>query len=428
MGLRDLWRLARRRWPIIAIITVLCLAAAFGYAKTQPVTYTASSTCYVSMATGTSVNDSYQGGLAAQQRVRSYVDLVTSRTVAQRVKDQLGLSISADELRGKVSAASPPATTIIVVSVRDDTADSARRLTDEVVSQFRHLIDQLETIQVDAAPAARVAVVDKAQMPTAPSGPQSKRILILGLLAGLLFGGLAAFARDRLDRRLRTSSEIEQVVSAPILGIVDDGRPGATGELRRLRTRLADEHDSSVLLTALSQQSVPDVAIGLARALADTDHRVVLIDADTSGGGSSSRMPASESAGLAELLRRSTPLDDAIVKWPEVGISVLPLGVTDLRTSDLLASERFIEIMSKLRGEFDHILVEAAPVSAAADAVTLTRLCDTTIGVIELGARAPQVRGAVATVGADRLTGVVVFSRPGKPARKLLPHLVRRGG
>ncbi len=427
MGLTDLWRLARRRWPIVAITAALCLAAAFGYAQTQPVVYTASSTCYVSMATGTSVNDSYQGGLAAQQRVRSYLDLATSQTVAQRVKDQLGLAISADELRGRISAASPPATTILVISVSDGTADGARRLTDEVVSQFRHLIDQLETIQVDAAPAARVAVVDKAQMPMSPSGPQSKRLLILGLLAGLVLGGLAALVRDRLDRRLQTSSAIEQIVPAPILGIVDDGRPGAAGELRRLRTRLADQPDTSVLLTALSRRSQPDVAIGLARALADTDHRVVLIDADTSGEGSSSRLPEPTGAGLAELLRRTTPLDDAITRWPEVGIEVLPLGVTDLRTPDLLASERFGEILAKLRGEFDHILVEAAPVSTAADAVALARRCDTTIGVIELGATAPQIRGAVATLGADRLSGVVVYSRPGESPRKPLPHFGRRG-
>ncbi|MCM6772170.1 protein tyrosine kinase [Nocardia sp. CDC159] len=425
MGMSELWRLARRQWPIIVVTAALCLVAAFAYAKTRPVTYTASSTCYVSMATGTSVNDSYQGGLAAQQRVRSYLDLATSRTVAQRVKDQLGLPVSADELRGRITAAAPPATTIIVISVRDGTADGARRLTDEVVSQFRHLIDQLETIQVDAAPAARVAVVDKAQMPMAPSGPQSTRILILGLLAGLALGGLAALARDRLDRRLRTSNAVEQIVPAPILAIVDDGRPGAAGELRRLRTRLADEPDTTVLFTSLTPRSQPDVAVGLARALADTDRRVALVDADTTGNGSSQRLPGPVGSGLAELLRRSTPLDDAITAWPEVGISVLPLGTPDLRTPDLLASGRFAEIMSKLRSEYDHVLVEAAPVTAAADAIALARHCDSAIGVVELGATAPQVRGALATFGADRLSGVVVYSRPGR-TRNPLAHVGRR--
>ncbi|GAB4586812.1 Wzz/FepE/Etk N-terminal domain-containing protein [Nocardia sp. IFM 10818] len=423
MGLIDYWHLVRRRWPIIVAGVVLCVAAAAGYARTLPTTYTASSSVYVSMATGTSVNDSYQGGLAAQQRVRSYVDLATSATVAQFVKDQLGLSISVDELRSKITAASPPATTIIVVTATDATADGARVLADEVVSQFRALVSRLEAIQAGAAPAARAEVIDKARTPQQPSGPQEKRIYLLGLLAGLALGLAAAFVRDKLDKRLRTSNDLEAILPVPILGIIDDGRPNAAGELRRLRTRItADPDRKTVLLTSLSQRSEPDVAIGLARTFADTGARVVLVDADTTGHGSS-RSAAGAAAGLAELLRTSTSAAEAVTTWPEVGIGVLPLGGIDLRTPDLLDSDRLGDIISKLGSEFDVVLVEAAPVTAAADAIALARRCDATIGIIELGATTSnQVRGALATFGHDneRLIGAVAFSRPPKGFRKVL--------
>ncbi|MBB5917231.1 receptor protein-tyrosine kinase [Nocardia transvalensis] len=429
MGVTDIWRIVRRRWPILLAGLVLCSVAAYGYSKTQPVVYTASSTCYVSMATGTSVNDSYQGGMAAQQRMRSYVALVGSETVAQRVKDQLGLSASTGDLRGRISADSPPATTIIVVSARADTADGARILADEAVSQFRHMIDQLETIQFDAAPAARVAVVDKAQLPSGPTAPQGKRLLIMGVLAGLVVGFGGAVIRDRLDRTLRTSTALEAILPAPILGIIDDGRPGAPGELRRLRTRLGDGA-ASVLFTSLSDRSQPAVATGLARTYADGGERVVLVDADTTGQGSSGHVPVRAEAGLAELLRQSTPLDNAVTAWPEAGISVLPIGVLDSRTPDLLASERFAEIMSKLRSEYDRIIVEAAPISAAADAIVLSRRCDATVGVVQLGtATAPQVRGAIATFGGadqSRLTGAVAFTPPHRSLRDRLWRMGRR--
>ncbi|WP_280276462.1 protein tyrosine kinase [Nocardia wallacei] len=428
MGLTDIWRITRRRWPILLVALVLCTAAAYGYQRTQPVTYTASSTCYVSMATGTSVNDSYQGGLAAQQRVRSYLELAGSETVAQRVKDQLGLRESTASLRGRIGAASPPATTVIVVTARDSTAEGARILADEVVSQFRHLIAQLETIQVDAAPAARVAVVDTARTPGGPSSPQAGRTVLLGVLAGLALGFGAAFVRDRLDRRLRGSGDLAAILPAPILGIIDDGRPGAPGELRRLRTRLGTD-TTSVLLTSLSDRSQPTVTANLARTLADTGDRVVLVDADTTGQGNSGLVPVRAAAGLAELLRGSAPLDDAIAAWPDAGISVLPIGVIDSRTPDLLASERFAEIMSKLHSEFDRIVVEAAPITAAADAIALARHCDATLGVVELGrTTAPQVRGALATLGsgAAQLTGAVAFTPAGSATRNILVRLGRR--
>ncbi|MBF6136759.1 protein tyrosine kinase [Nocardia otitidiscaviarum] len=424
MGLTDYLHLFRRRWPVIVAAVVLCVVAAAGYARSQPTTYSASSSVYVSMATGTSVNDSYQGGLAAQQRVRSYIDLATSVTVAQYVKDQLGLPDSVNDLRGRITAAAPPATTIIIVSVTDDTADGARILADEVVSQLRALISRLESIQADAAPAARAVVIDKAQTPTQANGPQTTRMLALGVIAGLLLGLGGALAWDRLDKRLRTSNDLEAILPVPILGIIDDGRPGAAGETRRLRTRLtADPERTSVLFTALSPHSEPEVALGLARSLADTGARVVLVDADTSGRGSSRRIPVGAAPGLAELLRNSSSTAEAVVLWPEVGISVLPLGVVDLRTPDLLASERFAEIMSKLRTEYDHIIVEAAPVTAAADAIALARRCDATVGIVELGrTTSAQVRGALATFGANdpRLAGVVVFSRPGGGLQRLL--------
>ncbi|WP_280386541.1 Wzz/FepE/Etk N-terminal domain-containing protein [Nocardia wallacei] len=426
MGLIDFWHIVRRRWLTLLAVLVLCAAVAFGYAQSQPVSYTASSTCYVSMATGTSVNDSYQGGLAAQQRVRSYLDLASSETVAQRVKDQLGLSMSTAELRGRIAASSPPATMIIAISVRDGTADGARILADEVVSQFRFMVSQLETIQREAAPAARVAVVDKAQLPSAPSGPQTQRTLLLGVAAGLILGLLAALARDRLDRRLRTSGDLAAVAPVPVLAIIDDGRPGAPGELRRLRTRLGDE-TASVLLTSLSDRSRPEVAIGLARTYADTGERVVLVDADTTGRGSSGLVPVKATAGLSELLRHTSPLDDAVTDWPEAGLSVLPLGVLDSRTPDLLASERFAEIMSKLRSEFDRVVVEGAPVAAAADALALARRCDATIGVVQLRtSSAPQVRGALATFGTEAPAGTVAYTAPAAGLRKTLGHLRRR--
>ncbi|AYF73746.1 protein tyrosine kinase [Nocardia yunnanensis] len=433
MGLIDYWRLLRRRWPIIVAAVVICAGAAYGYAGTLPTTYTASSSVYVSMATGTSVNDSYQGGLAAQQRVRSYVDLANSVTVATYVHDQLGLKTSVDDLRGRISAVSPPATTIIVISVTDSTATGARTLTDEVVSQFRALVSRLEVIQTDAAPAARAEVIDKAQTPSQPSGPQKKRYYILGVLAGLVLGLGAALLRDKLDKRVRTSTELEAFLPVPILGIVDDGRPGAAGELRRLRTRLTEDPELvSLLVTSLSPSSEPDVAIGLARTFADTGARVVLVDADSTGHGSTRRSPAAAAAGLSELLRNNTSPTASVLAWPEVGINVLGLGGMDFRTPDLLDSERFSDIISKLRTEFDHIIIEAAPVTAAADAIALARRCDATIGVIELGqTTSSQVRGALATFGADnkRMIGTVVFSRPPKTLGQLVKqplNLVKR--
>lgn len=418
MGLSDFLRIARRRWLIIVTAAVLGAGLAAAYTSTITPTYVASSRIYVTMATGTSVNDSYQGGLAAQQRVTSYVNLVTSASVAQRVIDDLSLSMPAAELQSKITATFLPGTALIDVSVTDEDPERAKLLTDKVVAHFRRLVDELETTETGAAPAARVTVVDLAQTPADPIGPNPTRNIAVGLLAGLLLGCLAALARDRLDRTLRTSNDLDNLLPVPTLAIIDIGEPGAEGETRRLRARLTqsngDADGMSLLVTSFSAESEPEVAISLSESLADTGRRVVLIDADTTGHGSSEQLPVLSSLGLAELLRSTTSPLGALCAWPEAGISVLRLGDADAHTSDLLASDRFADIVSELRTRFDYVVIEAAPVAAAADALAVSQVCDGTVAVVELGRTAsPQVSGALATFeqGGSRLLGAVAVSR-----------------
>ncbi|MFD3507870.1 Wzz/FepE/Etk N-terminal domain-containing protein [Nocardia sp. NPDC058666] len=424
MGLIDIWRIVRQRWLLIVAVVLVCTGAAWAYATTVPSTYSASSSMYVSMATGTSVNDSYQGGLAAQQRVRSYLDLAASTTVAARVVDEKGLQITPEQMRAKITASSPPATSVIMIAVEDSSPTGARDLTDSAVSQFRKLVDELESIQRDAAPAARVAVVDRAQVPSTPLGPQPGRFVLLGLIAGLMLGAGAALLRERTDRSLRTPDAVARALPVPVLGVIDAGRPAAAGETRRLRSRLL-QHDpaKSVQLTSLSPRSEPDVAMALARSLADSEHHVVLVDADTSGGGSS-KFITSDSPGLAAVLRGTLPVAKALTPWSETGIAFLPVGASDQQTPDLLASGRFAELLTDLASRFDHVIVETAPVTVAADALGVAPLCDATVGVVELGALSgPGLRGALATLGTAKLTGVVVYSKPSAGLTRFLERL-----
>ncbi|MFQ6392885.1 protein tyrosine kinase [Nocardia sp. KC 131] len=422
MGLIDYWHIARRRWLIIAGVLLVCVLAAAGYAQSLPTTYAASSSMYVSMATGTSVNDSYQGGLAAQQRVRSYVDLAASATLAKRTIDDLGLKMSIGDVQGKITATSPPATTMIIITVNDSNPVRARDIANTVVAQFRRLIGELETIEVGAAPAARVEVIDRAEVPTEPTGPQNTRLLALGVLAGLGLGCLAAYTRDRTDRRLRTSNDLEAVLPVPILAIIDSGRPGADDETRRLRTRLLRKGEAAtIMLTSLSAKSESEVTMALAKAFADTGRHVVLIDADTSHAGRSQPYNSEQSPGLARVLRGSAQVSEALTWWQQTGVTVLPLGDADPQTSDLLASDRFSAVIAKLRTDFDHVIVQAAPITHAADAIAIAPLFEQTLAVAQLGTTSSaQVRGALATYGDAPLTGVVAHSVPSSWLQRLM--------
>lgn len=414
MTISDYWGIVRRRWPIVLAAVLACAALAWAYTSTIPTVYVSTTRMYVSMATGTSVNDSYQGGLAAQQRITSYPYVATGETVAERVVDRLGSTMSPEELRGKVSATFPPATTLLEISVADSTPESARQLSRAVSDEFAQLVAEMETTVVGAAPAARVSVVDPAPLPTQPTGPDLHRNLLLGIIAGLGLGFLLAFFRDKLDPTVRTPDQLGRSVDLPILGTVSPRGTDAARDIGQLRAHIAAARQGrdrlAVMLTSFSERSDPSVAARLAKALADTGARVALIDADTSGDGVTALLGMQSEPGVAEWLRDQFPPLTELPVWSESEVSIVPLGTADERTADLFASDRFAGILSSLGERFDYILVATAPVLTNAVALSVSARCDASIAVVELGTtKAPRVRAAADTFGASgaELLGVV---------------------
>src|SRR4051794_25375690 len=75
--LRDILRATRRRWWLVAGALAVMIALAMIVNATSQPRYATSVTFFVttpSQATG----ESYQGGLFSEQRVKSYVSLITS--------------------------------------------------------------------------------------------------------------------------------------------------------------------------------------------------------------------------------------------------------------------------------------------------------------------------------------------------------------
>src|SRR3954467_1361926 len=97
-------RMLRRRWTLVAASVLLALiAAAFATTRMAP-QYTASITMMVSApVNGGNPAVGYQAALLSQDRAKSYVKLIQSRTVAAAVAATLGNELTADEVRKKIT-------------------------------------------------------------------------------------------------------------------------------------------------------------------------------------------------------------------------------------------------------------------------------------------------------------------------------------
>jgi capsular polysaccharide biosynthesis protein len=144
---------------------------------------------------GSTTAAAYQNEEVATRRVSSYIPLLTSGVVTQRVIDKLGLPLTASELAEKIDATNvPPKTPLIDIEVTDESPDRARRIADTLATEFIAYAAAMETPTGEDNHKVHTTVV------TAATEGRENRVerVLLGVLAGLaalLLGAVAVWIR-----------------------------------------------------------------------------------------------------------------------------------------------------------------------------------------------------------------------------------------
>jgi capsular exopolysaccharide synthesis family protein len=140
-------------------------------------------------------------------------------------------------------------------------------------------------------------------------------------------------------------------------------------------------------------------SLNLALTLAGTEERVLLIDADLRRPVLHELLHARAVPGLVDVMSNPALAAQAIRRVDGTRLSFLPCGTPIERSpADLLASAAMVQLIARLRPQYDRIVLDTPPAGAIADALVLSRLVD----------------------------GVLVVARSGKVARGELLHVLDR--
>ena len=147
------------------------------------------------------------------------------------------------------------------------------------------------------------------------------------------------------------------------------------------------------------------IVSNLAIALSEINQRVLLIDGDMRRPRLAEVFNLENDWGLSDLLREKSSLRDcpveALVRPTHIpNLSILTSGQNSISVTNLLYSSRMVELLQRLRCDFDNILIDSPPMLSIADARILGRLVD---GVI-LVCRAGQTHRDAAMAAKDRLS------------------------
>lgn len=207
MRLSELLAVVRRHFLKI-LLTAIVLGMATFLVNRFGITpqYTARASVYVYVPAGSDADGIAASSAlsAAQKLVGTYMVILESDSVLDKVAQQLSLDDTAQELREMLTAAALQETGVLTISVTNPNPQTATDIANTILEVAPGEIERV-------AHAGSVKIIDRAKLPETPSSPALWRNTALGAFTGftfsLLFYTLAAFSEK--VRRPRTHSSIK---------------------------------------------------------------------------------------------------------------------------------------------------------------------------------------------------------------------------
>jgi len=293
---------------------------------------------------------------------------------------------------------------------------------------YEGLLQKLKEAGVSAGLRSNnFSVVDVARMPQAPVEPNIPRNLAFAFMLGLTSGIGLAFLLEGLDNTVRTTEQAQMISGLAPLGMIPMGsrttREGGANTKRlviatskeavelitqvRPQSQMAESYRAlrtSLLLSnlgappkvimvtsALPQEGKTTTSINCAVVLAQKGVRVLLIDADLRRPSIHKTLGLGPRSGLSNVLTGSATLEQAITRAPILAnLSVLPAGTPPPNPAELLASANMRDVLTQLREQYDHIVIDTPPTLSVTDAVVLSPRADAIVLVIRSGQTTKQ--------------------------------------
>ncbi|HLQ31611.1 MAG TPA: GNVR domain-containing protein [Chloroflexota bacterium] len=216
--------LLRRSWWIVALATIVAMAAAYGVSKAMTPIFRATTVLGAGASVGASGNASNYIALTTGGLLNQYARTLSTRTLAQQASEALKLDIPAEKLQSEIKAVPTTQDLTIRVDVEDRDPNRARlvanKLAELFVKQKQEEANKAAAVLGGQHDTVLVSILDPAVTPKAPIKPKTRvNVLAAGIL-GLVLGVLVVFALDWWDDTIRDPGEAESLLDARILATI----------------------------------------------------------------------------------------------------------------------------------------------------------------------------------------------------------------
>jgi len=292
------------------------------------------------------------------------------------------------------------------LSELDRNAASARELYQGFLDRYKESVARQGTETSGAKEVSRAAI------PVVPISPNPLLFVAIALVAAGASSSAVVAGREFLENGLRTAEAVERRLKVNALGsipeigslpevrksddrnpwppqfLIDHPKSAFAEAFRALKTTIAmapGRHQTKIIsvTSALPGEGKTSSAICLANAAARSGIRTLLVDCDSRRQASSRSLAKSITCGLTDVLNGESTLSQAIVHDEDSGVYFLGQKPDEDTPFDLMGSEIMSDLLKQLRGQFQFVVLDTAPVLPVAESRMLAALADIVVFLVQ---------------------------------------------
>ncbi|MCW2257097.1 tyrosine-protein kinase Etk/Wzc [Providencia alcalifaciens] len=281
------------------------------------------------------------------------------------------------------------------------------RLTRDVESEqaiYNQLVGKQQELSVlNSGITADVRIIDTAESQPNAVAPKKALILALAAILGFIIGCAYVIAREFFNNKIKGTEDIDALginVYATIpyseyekkMVAAGNKRPlalenpadTAVEAIRSLRTSVyfsvMNQGNNLVMVTSASPGVGKSfVTSNMAVVLANAGKKVLLIDTDLRKGRIHHAFDLSNKSGLSEYLSQQDATQPTIHRSVIENLDVICRGKNVTHSSELLMSERFKHLLDDVKGQYDIVVIDTAPILAITDSAVIGKYVGTSL-------------------------------------------------
>ena len=265
---------------------------------------------------------------------------------------------------------------------------------------------QQETSAQEDLQNADARVLSPAEIPMRPDAARKRQIVVIAALLGMVMGVGIVVLLNRLNNTFRAPQQIEEMTGLGVLATI----PGAGARMTRsaVVAALRDKPNGSLA------ESVRNLRTSILFSNVDAPPRVVMFTSSTPREGKSTtsmmmamtsrqmgksaiivdcdlRMPAlakllgaqGDQPGLLSVMDGTASIAEALYQDDETGLHVLMSNDAErpvnINAADILASQRFRDVVDELSAQYDLVILDTPPALVVTDARIVAQAADAVV-------------------------------------------------